>query len=311
MRFLLCFALLIPALCLPSALFSQKKVPRHTVLPSVLKEVSGMTLTESGDLWMLNDSKNPPELFRYDPQEGKLLETRRLPVINHDWEDLTADNKGNLYIGDVGNNRNARKDLRVYIYNPKTEHLDSILLRYPDQTAFAPANARDWNFNCEAIIFFRDSLHLFSKNNFKGNFYTKHYVVPAKPGDYVAELRDSICLKNHVVTGAALSRDGKTFSLTGYIISKRLGFLPYTKASVFYFTDFKGSDFLHGKMTRERLPKFLIARQFESITQWDNDCWLVANEGRKPQYQAVWRINARGKKQEKNTATSGLSFKSK
>lgn len=295
--------------CLPFAATAQKKIARRTVLPPVLKEVSGMVLMPDGHLWMLNDSKNPPELFRFDPEAGKLLETRRLPLINRDWEDLTTDNKGNLYIGDVGNNKNARKDLRVYIYNPTTEYLDSILLRYPDQKSFAPSDARDWNFNCEAIVFFQDSLHLFSKNNFKGNFYSKHYVVPAKPGNYVAELRDSICLKNRVVTGAAISRDGKTFSLTGYIIGKRLGFLPYTKASVFYFTDFRGSDFLHGKMERKRLPKFLIARQYESITQWDDECWLVANEGRKPQFQAVWRVK-KGTQSPKNTTMSGLSLKS-
>lgn len=311
MRFFFRLALVIPALCLPFSSFSQKKIPRRTALPAVLKEISGMTLTPSGDLWMLNDSKNPPELFRFDAQAGKLLETRRLPVPNRDWEDLAADDKGNLYIGDVGNNRNARKDLRIYVYNPATENLDSILLRYPDQKEFAPSNPRDWNFNCEALVFFRDSLHLFSKNNFDGNFYTKHYVVPAKPGNYVAELRDSILLKNRVVTGAALSRDGKTFSLTGYIIGKRFGFLPYTKASVFYFTDFKGSDFFHGRQMRKRLPKFLIARQYESITQWDDNCWLVANEGKKPQFQAVWRVKNHKKPQSDNAATSGLSFKSK
>jgi len=26
------------------------------------------------------------------------------------------------------------------------------------------------------------------------------------------------------------------------------------------------------------------------VTQWEGDCWLVANEGRKPQYQAVWGL---------------------
>lgn len=283
-----------------------KKIARRTGLPAVLKEVSGMVRTPSGDLWLLNDSKNPPEIFRFDPVAKKLLETRRLPIANRDWEDLAADDRGNLYIGDIGNNRNARRDLRIYRYNPATQRLDSILYRYPDQQAFAPADERDWNFNCEAMVFFRDSLHLFSKNSFKGSFYTKHYVLPAQPGNYVAELRDSICLKNRVVTGAALSRDGKTLALTGYIIGKKLGFLPYTKASVFYFNDFAGSDFLHGNMERKRLPKFLIARQYESVTQWEDDCWVVANEGRKPQFQAVWRVKKRSTGPE--TVKEGMSL---
>lgn len=286
------------ALCFSVSVFAQKAPipPRRTKLPAELKEVSGMVRLPSGDVWLLNDSHNPPILFRYDPLAHKLLETRRLPVPNRDWEDLTCDDKGNLYVGDIGNNYNRRKDLRVYRYNPGTGALDSILFRYPDQTAFAPADKRDWNFNCEAMVFYHDSLHLFSKNAFKGSFYSKHYVIPAKPGDYVAELRDSMHFKNRVITGAALSRDGKTLGLTSYIIGKKLGFIPYTKCSVFYFSDFKGSDFLHGKMRKKRLPKILIARQYESITQWDGDCWLVANEGRKPQFQSIWRLRKQGTK---------------
>lgn len=282
----------VATLFIPSLLIAQNQnIPRRSKLPAVLKEVSGMVCTSKGEVWLLNDSHNPSDLFRYDPVENKVIETRHLPVPNRDWEDLATDDKGNLYIGDVGNNYNRRKDLRIYRYNPTTQALDSILLQYPDQKEFAPADKKHWNFNCEAVVFFRDSLHLFSKNSFKGNFYTKHYVVPAKPGQYVAELRDSICLKNRVVTGAAISHDGHTLSLTSYIIGKRFGFLPFTKATVFYFQDFKGSAFLQGKQARKRLPKFLIARQYESVTQWTNDRWLVANEGRKPQMQSVWRVS--------------------
>lgn len=295
------FLLLLVAFTLPASLISQQsKIARRTALPEALKEVSGMVRTPTGDLWMLNDSKNPPELFRFDPFTKKLIETRRLPIPNRDWEDLAADDQGNLYIGDFGNNRNARRDLCIFRYNPSTHALDSIQFKYPDQTEFAPTDEKNWNFNCEAMVFYRDSLHLFSKNSFKGNFYTKHYVLPATPGNYVAELRDSICIKNRVVTGAALSRDGKTLALTGYIIGKKWGLLPYTKANVFFFSDFEGSDFLHGQQKRKRLPKFLIARQYESVTQWEDDCWMVANEGRKPQFQAVWRVKKSRMEQEKN-----------
>jgi hypothetical protein len=299
------------AFSLPLLLFSQQKIARRITLPDVLKEVSGMVRTPSGDLWMLNDSKNPPEIYRFDPVGQKLQETRRLPIPNRDWEDLTSDPRGNLYIGDFGNNKNARQNLCIFRYNPENQTLDSIEFSYPDQKAFAPASERDWNFNCEAMVFFRDSLHLFSKNSFKGNFYTKHYVVPARPGKYVAELRDSILLKNRVVTGAALSSDGKTLALTGYIIGKKLGFIPYTKASIFYFTDYTESNFLQGKQERKRLPKFLIARQYESVTEWEDGCWIVANEGRKSQFQTMWRLtDGRGDKQDKHPNV-GISSASK
>ncbi len=288
------YNLLFTVACFPLLLFSQnKKLPRRTVLPAELKEVSGMTRLPNGDLWLLNDSHNPADLFRFDPIAGKLLEVRHLPVANFDWEDLAFDPVGNLYIGDFGNNYNRRRNLRIFRYNPSTGALDSIQFRYPDQTAFPPARVEDWNFNCEAMVFFRDSLHLFSKNSFKGNFYTKHYVLPATPnpsGEYVAELRDSVRLKNRVVTGAALSQDGTTFVLTGYIIGKSLGFIPFTRASAMYFRGFAGSQFLKGKQQWKRLPKFLISRQFESITQWEGNLWVAANEGRKPQFQRVWKV---------------------
>lgn len=275
---------------IPQILFSQKLPARRTILPAAIREVSGMTRAPDGSLWMLNDSRNPPELFRVDPFSGGLLETRKLPVPNRDWEDLTSDSSGYLYIGDFGNNKNARQNLCVFRYHPASGALDSIRFDYPDQQAFPPGDERAWNFNCEAMVFFRDSLHLFSKNVFKGNFVTKHYVVPAKPGRYVAILRDSLVLKNRVITGAALSPDGRTLAVTSYIIGKKLGFIPYTKATAYFFRDFTGSRFLSGRRVARRLPKCFIARQFESILWWNNDYWLAANEQRKPQKQAFWRI---------------------
>jgi len=277
---------------IPGLLLAQnKKLSRCTALPDDLKEVSGMTRMPNGDLWLLNDSRNPAHLFRFEPISKQLLEVRQLPLKNMDWEDLTHDPVGNLYIGDFGNNGNRRRDLRIYRYNPATQELDSILFRYPDQTTFPPERVEDWNFNCEAMVYFQDSLHLFSKNSFKGNFYTKHYVLPAIPGgEYVAELRDSVQLKNRVVTGAALSQDGKVFALTGYIMRKNLGFLPFTRASAMYFTEFEGGQFLRGKQQWQRLPKVLFSRQFESITQWERNHWLVANEGRGLQGQRLWKV---------------------
>jgi len=281
--------LLLLALVAPFDLQAQH-LRRRTRLPDNLKEISGMTRLPNGDLWMLNDGGNTPQLFRFDPEQGSIAETLTLPAPNRDWEDLSSDPAGNLYIGDFGNNLNNRRDLCIFRYQPATGAFDSILFSYPDQHDFPPKNEKDWNFDCEAMVFFGDSLHLFSKNRFKSNFVTKHYVVPARPGRYVAELRDSIRLKKRVVTGAALNPDGKTLALTAYMLGFKWGFLPFTKASTFYVSAFSKTNFFSGKIKRVRLPKFLIARQFESVVAWDKDCWLAANEGIGPQRAALWRI---------------------
>ena len=276
-------------------LFAPYSIPaqhlrRHTRLPKVLKEVSGMTRLPNGDLWMLNDGGNAAQLFRFDPAHKIVLETRTLPVPNRDWEELSSDSAGNVYIGDFGNNMNRRRDLRIYRYHIQSGALDSIVFDYPDQQHFPPNHEKDWNFDCEAMVFFRDSLHLFSKNRFKSNFVCKHYVLPAKPGRYTAVLQDSIQLPKRVVTGAALSRDGKTLGLTAYNYGFKWGFLPFAKASVFYFSAFSGTRYFGGKMKRVRLPRFLIGRQFESVLEWETGCWVAANEGLGPQRNAFWRI---------------------
>lgn len=281
--------LLILAFCIPVSAEAQH-LRRRIRLPDTLKEVSGIARLPNGDLWMLNDGGNAPQLFRFDPEKKSVLQVRHLPVVNRDWEELCADPAGNMYIGDFGNNLNRRRDLCIYKYEPVSGALDSILFVFSDQKEFPPAHERDWNFDVEAMIFFEDSLHLFSKNRFKSDFITKHYVVPAQPGRYVAGLRDSIRLKKRVVTGAALSRDGNTLALTAYHYGFRWGFLPFAKASVFYFTGFPGSRFFRAPLKKVRLPGFPIARQFESVLEWAPHCWIAANEGIGPQRPALWRI---------------------
>lgn len=285
MRYFFLFA----SFCLTGALAAQS-LPRRTRLPETLKEVSGIARLPNGDLWMLNDGGNAPALYRFDPLRDSIVEIRSLSCTNIDWEDLSADTEGHLFIGDFGNNMNNRRDLRIYRYTLAGGALDSIVYTFPDQTEFPPAKERNWNFDCEAMVFFRDTLHLFTKSRFKSDHFTKHYVVPAKPGRYIAELRDSIRLKNRVVSGAAISRDGKTLALTAYMARLVWGFIPCTKANVFYFNAYDGSRFFTGRKKKVRLPKFMIARQFESVLEWTPGQWIAANEGIGPQRQSIWRI---------------------
>jgi hypothetical protein len=283
MRFFSLFLILFTA-------FSLWAQPRRSKLPAQLSEISGLVRLPDGSVWALNDGGNAAELLRLDIRTGNILEARTLPLRNRDWEDLTADPQGNLYIGDFGNNLNNRKDLRIYIYQPYTGHIDSILFEYPDQTSFPPKAEEDRKFDCEAMIFAHDSLHLFTKSRFKSQHYTKQYVLPAQPGHYTAHLRDSLSLHHRVVSGAGISADGKTLALTSYIVGLRLRFLPFSKATIWYFTDPGNGDFLKSKPRHRRLPKFLLARQFESVMETAPGRWMAANESIGPQKAALWRL---------------------
>lgn len=258
-------------------------------LPDELNEISGLTGTPSGAFWALADSGNEPALYRINPENAAVLETKRLPVPNKDWEELTADDQGHLYIGDFGNNANKRRDLRIFCYDPSTNLLDSILFSFPDQKEFPPESDVERRFDCEAMVWRNDTLHLFTKSRFKGNKKTHHYTLPAEPGTYIAKHCDSLLLPR-VITGAALSPDGKTLALCGYIGGFRLRFIPYYKASVFFLEGKEGDCFFARTVRKRRLPQCLLPRQYESIAWFSAQKWLIANEIRgpvKPRFQKI------------------------
>jgi hypothetical protein len=272
----LLFLLFTFGFCLPHLVFAQKKGFK---LGDELVEVSGLSIASPDSIWWLNDGGSRPRLYCTD-HKGRIKERENLPVQNRDWEDLCADQSGYLYIGDFGNNLNRRTDLRIYRYHPGRKSLDSILFRYPDQTAFPPP-LPSWNFDAEAMVWYRDSLHIFSKNRLqKGNYYCKHYIIPATPGAYVAILRDSILLPKRVATGAAISSDGQTLALVSYFFRVTFfGILPKTRTSIWLFRDFQGSNFFQGTIQQQRVGKFpVIPTQYESIGFVNEKRVMIATE---------------------------------
>ncbi len=252
--------------------------PCHFGLPAELEEVSGLYLQSKDSLWWHNDGGWPAELHLTNAR-GKLLASRSLPAaLNRDWEELTADDQGNIFIGDFGNNLNKRKDLRIYIFSPTTGKLDSILFDYPDQHTFPPAPALR-NFDMEAMCWHEGELHLFSKNTLDGgSFYSKHYILPARAGNQTAVLRDSFFLKNRVVTAAAIGPDGQTVALLAYRYRRLLGLFPWSAASIFLLPAAPSQPLSSIKIFKQRAPSFIIATQFESIDFLDDRHLYVASE---------------------------------
>lgn len=248
---------------------------RKIKLPPVLNEVSGLYYAGPDSLWWHNDSGDAPALYLTDSQ-GRIQKQVVLPALrNVDWEDITADNRGRLYIGDFGNNGSNRRDLRIYAYDPVEASVDSISFRYPDQTAFPPPQG---SFDVEAFFWHNDSLHLFSKSRLpKSSFVTRHYVLSDRPGAQTAHLCDSLVLRKRVVTGAAFDRVSGTVALVAYYYRKLLGILPLSRASVFLFQDYPDGHFLRGTYRRKRVS-CLVSPQYESVDFAGGRFLYVASE---------------------------------
>ena len=93
-------------------------VVEHRTTIAELPEASGLAVSRRtpGILWSHNDSGNETVLFALDTS-GALRGRVRVPVRTRDWEDVSAARcpAGDcLYISDIGDNRLARSQIRIY-----------------------------------------------------------------------------------------------------------------------------------------------------------------------------------------------------
>lgn len=197
----------------PSVLFPYRIMD----LAAPFNETSGLQWI-NGRLFSINDGGNSAEIQELNPQTGVLLRTIKVTnAPNVDWEDLAA-SSSHFFIGDFGNNIGNRTDLKVLkipiasLLNQTEVTAELIEFSYPDQSDFSGSNANH-NFDCEAMIFRENQLHLFSKN--RGDGRTKHYTLAPNPGKQVASLQGSFDSKG-LITGADISPDGKNVVLLGY-----------------------------------------------------------------------------------------------
>ncbi|MEL6652762.1 MAG: hypothetical protein AAFO91_10770 [Bacteroidota bacterium] len=243
-----------------------------TDLPSLISEASGLYIAASDSCWWLNDSGGQASVYATN-LNGEILDSIPIPgAKNVDWEDMTIDDEGYLYLCDIGNNRNQRQDLVIYKWRPGMKQATQIHLRYPDQSAFPPP-ASQLNFDAEACFWYQDSLYIFSKN--RSNYFTKLYALPATPGSYTATLKDSLDLGDRIVTAAAIHPEGGEIALLTYDFRGKLW--PF-RSSVFLLSAFRGTNFLDGSVYRQEIPPLRLGRQFEAIDYQDADHLLIATE---------------------------------
>ncbi len=252
-------------------------------LPDDMDEASGLAFFD-GKLFALQDGGNPEKLYQLDTLNGTVLSTMTIPLTtNVDWEDL-AESPEYLFIGDFGNNAGNRTDLRIYRLN-KADFLagsalpELIDFSFSDQTDFTPAQNAN-NYDCEAFLWFNDSLHLFSKNWL--DFKTRHYVLPATPGTHMAQLRDSLNVQGQI-TGADVTDDGR-IALLGYNVNTSEAFL-------WLLFDFDNNNLFSGNKRKISLGLALTMSQPEGISFVHSGEAFIASEKFSVLPQKLFKIN--------------------
>lgn len=251
--------------------------------PRELSELSGMTLINN-QLYTIQDSGNKAEIIVVD-LKGEIK--RRIKIenaSNSDWEDITADPEGNVYIGDIGNNFNQRFSLRIYKIDKKdlggntVSYTEKTEFSYPEQKDFPPKKAERF-YDAEAFFFYKGNFYLFTKNrSTKNSAFTSLYRIPAKKGKFDAQLLGELdtCSDFHscAITSAAISPDNKRVALLA-------------GENVWLLENFPGDDFLKGKTTKIPLGELT---QKESICFADNHTLYIGDEKKKKSGGKLYKL---------------------
>ncbi|MBR9914210.1 MAG: hypothetical protein GYB32_05185 [Algicola sp.] len=180
-------------------------------LPSDLEEISAIEVVKDSDiLWVIEDAGNKNNLYGLDTK-GQIAKDIDIDnVQNIDWEDLTSDQDGNIYIGDFGNNAKKREHFAIYkVSNP--ENADDST--EADVISFTlPKNMKSEDF--EAFFLYNDFFYLFTKDHKKCELIKVPNIVGDHEAVYISEYE--LPGKHTKVTSADISEDGKTVVLLNH-----------------------------------------------------------------------------------------------
>jgi len=275
MKSTICLTIL--PLLIPSCSASETQLTEKGNLS--LKEVSGLEYI-NGSLYALEDSGNKNSIYKLSATGKTEEEIVIANAKNKDWEEMTSDKDGNLYIGDFGNNDNERKDLAIYKLNANNlSTVTSVIsFYYPEQKAFPPKKS-NLIYDAEAFFEHNGNFYLFTKNRSKGfNGEVQVYKIPNKQGNHAAQLLGTLqtCdnFRKCAITGADISPDGtKVVLLSG--------------DKVWLLTNFGKDNFAKGSLQPLELNHW---SQKEGICFKDNDTLTIADEKAKKEGGKLYEV---------------------
>ncbi|MDR0536108.1 MAG: hypothetical protein LBG65_07200 [Puniceicoccales bacterium] len=152
----------------PFAMLDRRSVP----------ECSGFAVSQRhpGVIWTHSDSDNPATIVAIRP-DGTMIKPANAPegyrgitvkgVRNLDWEACVVTSAGEFILGDIGNNDDKRRDLRLLVFPEPDPFKDTEVtprifpVRHRDQRVFKPRNNK--HYDCEAMFAWGGELYFFTK----------------------------------------------------------------------------------------------------------------------------------------------------
>lgn len=254
------------------------KLDYISTLPELLRENSGMETVEDSNLtYIINDSGGSSSIFGVRASTGEIAQEIEIEnYSNRDWEDLTS--RGNeLFIGDFGNNANARQDLVIYwiknvdkmVGEKVSAFAKAIPFTLEDQKKFPPKK-KDRNYDIEAFFAKGDYLYLFTRNrSSKFDGTTNCYKFPIAEGAQVAKKIESFKTCDDRSDCQVTSADYNPKS-------GKMVLLTYDK--VFVFSDYVDDDFFGGKSEKIHLD---YSSQKESVYFKNEHTLIISEESRR------------------------------
>jgi len=209
---------LIVVLLWSSSVFAQTDIsPWHPIgryNHEPIRESSGfVTSRQYGNVyWTLNDSGNPNVLYATRLDGSLIREFVVKGTHNRDWEALAIDDKGQLWVGEIGNNSRLRTDLRVYVVPEPNPYRDTIATA----TAIYPYKYPAENVDAEGMFIYDGMPYIISKEVEQAVLYRFTKLDADTTQTHVLDRVGVLKGGAYRITGASLSDDGKRLAACTY-----------------------------------------------------------------------------------------------
>jgi len=254
-------------------IFAQIKLLEKISLSKKVNETSGIIYFNK-NLITFNDSGGKPELYFINEKTGKVVKTVHVKNANNiDWESITED-ENNIYIGDTGNNKGNRQDLVIYKIlkqdlknNSGNVKAQKIKFYYSNQQSFKSSKHKT-NFDCEAIVAYKNKLLLFTKN--WGDYKTNIYELSCNKGYHKALKLQTLDIRG-MLTSMSFNKEKDFFIGTAY-----------TKKYKSYLVQIIGFNASNQKIKKIPLYNVLgYANQTEALTWKNKHQFYISREASK------------------------------